>query len=274
MDSMVKERNEAKNRDKYRKDGILLGVELSGTSKSALLSLVRSSLKNKSKFFITTPNPEIIVKAQKDTDLMDALNASSIAIPDGVGVTLLAGLLGMKLKRIPGRVAMHWILEYANENKLSVFFLGSTKEVMDTVLLKINKDYPKVKANGSSDIVINNKGQSEIDRDTKQYIEIVKHINNYKPDILFVALGAPKQEKWIYSNLPKLNVGGAMTVGGSLDYYAGRMALPPGVVSRLGLEWLWRLCLEPNRFRRIANALLVFPYLVFWDQFSKMRSRQ
>ena len=86
-----------------------------------------------------------------------------------------------------------------------------------------------------------------------------KEINNFKPDLLFVAFGAPKQELWISKWQKKLNVRGMMAVGGSLDYYSGVVKEVPSSIKNLGLEWLWRLINEPKRLVRIFNAVVIFP---------------
>jgi N-acetylglucosaminyldiphosphoundecaprenol N-acetyl-beta-D-mannosaminyltransferase len=88
---------------------------------------------------------------------------------------------------------------------------------------------------------------------------VVRQINTFKPQLLFVAFGNPKQEIWIHNNLPKLNVGGAMAVGGAFRYVAGISKLPPKWMAACGLEWLWRLITEPKRISRILNAVIVFP---------------
>src|SRR3989338_5352072 len=91
---------------------------------------------------------------------------------------------------------------------------------------------------------------------------IIEHINAVKPEILFVALGHGRQEKWIYENFEKLpSVKLAMGVGGAFDFFAGRIRRAPKLLRSVGLEWLWRLILEPRRYGRILNAVLVFPYL-------------
>ncbi|MBI2055116.1 MAG: WecB/TagA/CpsF family glycosyltransferase [Candidatus Sungbacteria bacterium] len=88
-------------------------------------------------------------------------------------------------------------------------------------------------------------------------------INKFKPHLLFVAFGLPKQEIWLSKHMNRLNVRVAMVVGGSFDYAAGNVPIPPEGVSRAGFEWLWRLLTQPWRAKRIATALLVFPWLVF-----------
>jgi N-acetylglucosaminyldiphosphoundecaprenol N-acetyl-beta-D-mannosaminyltransferase len=95
----------------------------------------------------------------------------------------------------------------------------------------------------------------------------IARINEFKPHILFVGFNAPKQEKWVYKWLPHLKVGSAMVLGGTFDYFAGRAALPPEWMEKLGLEWLWRLIREPWRAPRIFNAVVVFPIRVVASRF-------
>lgn len=239
----------------------ILGVEVSVTSRGEVLKFVADSLKNKSKFFITTPNPEIIVAAQKDDELMTALNSADVALPDGVG-------LGIN-PRITGREMFESLLSTANRLQLRVYLLGATPEVNRLAIAKIKILYPRIKAKGNGDIKVNSKGYSVSERDRGVYIDIIRDINSFRPNILFVAFGAPKQEKWVYHNLKKLNIGGAMVVGGALDYFVGKAKLPPGFVSTMGLEWLWRGVREPRRIKRIFNAVVVFPLLVIKEKLWK-----
>lgn len=242
-----------------RKQPTILGVKVSVTSTGEVLDFVADSLKKRSKFFITTPNPEIIVEAQKDYELREALNSASIALADGAGLSL-----ALKIKeRITGRGMFELLLQFANRHGLRVYLLGAAPDVNKAAIAKINKIYPRVKVKGSGDIKVNKEGYSVIESDRGKHIAILRDIDNFGPHLLFVALGAPKQEKWVFHNLDKLNVGGAMVIGGALDYFVGKAVLPPAWVARAGLEWLWRAILEPRRIKRIFNAVFVFPFLVF-----------
>lgn len=245
----------------------ILGVGVSITTKSQVLSFVESSLKSKYKFFISTPNPEIVLKAQNDSELKEAIDESDIALPDGIGLTWAAKTLYVeKINRIQGRVMFEELLKLANRKKLKVFLLGSTKPSHEASMVKIGKLYPDLKVEGRYDIVVDNKGYSAIETDRKVHIDILKHINRFKPDILFVALGAPKQEKWVMHNLPNLDIGGAMVIGGTLDTFSGKISKPPSWMETAGLEWLWRLALEPQRFGRIFRATVVFPVAVLKER--------
>jgi len=248
----------------------ILGVDVSSTTQEEVLDFVLERLKKRKRFFISTPNPEIIVAAQKDKVLMEALNSADIALLDGVGLRLAANFE----ERLTGRGIFEKLLQMANEKCLKVFLLGATTDTNRKAVSRIKKIYPSIKVTGSGDIHLNKEGYSVIEEQKKKHIVILKDINKFKPDLLFVAFGFPKQEKWVFNNLPALNVGGAMVVGGTLDYFVGKMAKPPEWVARAGLEWLWRVHLEPERLGRILNATLVFPFLVFRGKLSRLLSPQ
>lgn len=240
----------------------ILGVSVSSTTQKEVLNFVLESLKHKQKFFISTPNPEIIVAAQKDTTLKTALNSANIALPDGIGL----GVAHNFKERLPGRVMFENLLRISNEKHLKVYLLGGSIEVNKKAVSRIENLYPNIKVDGSGDIHLDDEGYFVTEEEKKKYIVILKHINKFKPDLLFVAFGFPKQEKWVFNNLSNLDIGGAMVMGGALNYFVGKMPKPPRLMANLGFEWLWRLILEPKRIGRIFNAIVVFPFLVFWEK--------
>lgn len=245
----------------------LLGVKITGKDESALLSKIQTGLKIGRKQIIFTPNPEILVQASRDSKYKAILNKSDINIPDGVGITVLSKFCyGQKLQRIRGREFFLKLLRLADKNNLRVFFLGASKKVNEEAVNKARQDYPNANFDGASTPLLNRELQIDSEKDIVIYNEILDHINEYSPDVLFVALGAPKQEKWIINNLD-LKAKIFMGVGGSLDYFVGKTVLPPEFISRLGLEWIWRLCFQPKRIFRIFNAVVTFPYLVFRERF-------
>lgn len=243
------------------KHGKVLGVKVSITEEPEVLNFVENCLKNKKKFFITTPNPEIIVQAQDDRELKEAINSSDLALPDGAGLRFA----GIK-QRVTGREIFRKLLKYADEEKLKVYLLGAGKDVNSKAQKKAQKIYPSAEVKGAGGIQIDIKGYYVSEKDRKMSIDIIRDINNFVPDILFVAFGAPKQEKWIRHNLDGLNIGGAMVVGGTFDYFTGNAVLPPGWMAKAGLEWLWRLINYPSRAKRIFAATVVFPLLVIKEK--------
>jgi len=254
---------------KALKSAKILNIPVSSTSIDEVLDVVYSSLKSVSKFFITTPNPEIVVMAQSDTGLLEALQKADISVPDGIGLLWAAKYLGIKepLVRIRGRELMVQLVEFAHDQKKKIFLLGSSNEVVKACSLKLKKEYPRLKFEADSgwrldrDAYPTDKSQKILEK------KAIEKINKFKPDILFVAFGAPKQEKWVSNHFKELNIGGAMVVGGSLDYYSGVAKLPPSWMASIGIEWLWRLIQDPKRFTRIWNAIFIFPLLVAKSRF-------
>lgn len=245
----------------------ILNVGISSMSMDEVLMAVASRLKKGKTLFITTPNPEILVASQIDEGLREAVSSSDISVPDGVGIVWALKLLkGVALQRVRGRELFIRLLEIANERSLKVFLLGSTKSVIEASIKTVHKKFPEVDISGDKYVVLGQNAEFVSKEDSLKHKEIVSDINKFKPDMLFVAFGAPKQEKWIAKHLSELDVNVAMTIGGTLDYFSGKASLPPKLLADLGLEWAWRLIKEPWRARRIINAVIIFPILVLKEK--------
>lgn len=247
-----------------RKDVNILEVRLDSTSTASLLRIVRDKIAQKVKFTIVTPNPEIVMLAQKDADLRKTLNDADISLPDGFGLVLAARFLGEgALKRLPGREVFLDLVQLANKLNWKLYFLGGLGSEANDAKEILERSYKSVKIQASPGPRLDENANplSEIDR--KSESDTVEAINNFKPEILFVAFGAPRQEKWVAKWLPKLDVGGSMVVGGAFRYISGNATLPPKWLERMGLEWLWRLIAEPGRIKRIITATIIFPLSVF-----------
>jgi N-acetylglucosaminyldiphosphoundecaprenol N-acetyl-beta-D-mannosaminyltransferase len=257
--------------NKSHKDAEILKVEISSTDMDGVLEFVRGKLAKRQKFFISTPNPEMIVEAQGDSDFLEAINSSDLAIPDGIGLlwAMKVQVQVQDLKRLAGREVMLRLFEEADGNGWKVFLLGSTETVNRRACEKANKEFPSARFEGDGTLVLNKKGEGDTKLAISYEKDVVDRINKFAPDLLFVAFGAPKQEKWVKRNFERLNVGGVMVVGGALDYYVGKKPLPPKVFSSLGLEWAWRMVHERGHYRRVWRAVVVFPWLVLKSRLSK-----
>lgn len=254
-----------------KKSRELLGVKISITSKSEVLSFIESRIKNKEKFYIVTPNPENLLMATKDWLLEKAIRKSDLSIPDGIGLKFAYRFLFQEdLEIIKGRELFLDIINILNKKKSNVYLFGGeggeaekAKEVLQNtyknITFKSNFKFPKYNKN-CKPINLENR---------KLHKKIVGDIKLFEPDMVFVAMNTPKQEKWIFRNFYRLlNVTGAMAVGGTFNYIAGNMKLPPKWMEKLGLEWLYRFYQEPNRIIRILNAVIIFPLTVLkWKLF-------
>jgi N-acetylglucosaminyldiphosphoundecaprenol N-acetyl-beta-D-mannosaminyltransferase len=202
---------------------------------------------------IATINPEFVMKAQEDPLFKTILQQADLCIPDGIGL-VLAGYL--KRKRLPERVAgsdlVYRLAQEAANQGWNLFLLGAAPGVAEEARDVLLALYPRLQVAGTY------AGSPDPAEDEK----IVSLINETKAELLYVAYGAPGQDKWIARNRERLKtVKVAMGVGGSLDFISGRVSRAPDWMQRLGLEWLYRLYKEPWRWRRML-ALPRFAFMV------------
>lgn len=222
-----------------------LGVKIDDISLDQAIYIVETWLKKGGKRYIVTPNPEFIVRAQNDQEFMEILNKANLAIPDGVGLKLA----GVK-NRIAGVDLMEKLCEIASQKGLSVGLLGGKDNVAKLTAQKLAEKYPSLKISFAED-------GGEVDEQG----DLSSSSGRKKMDILFVAFGPPKQEKWIAKNLKNIPVKVAMGVGGAFDFLSGKIPRAPERIRNLGLEWLFRLTVEPWRIKR-QLALVKFVWLV------------
>jgi len=228
----------------------IFGIEIDTLTRKETLSRADGFLTDGEQHFIVTPNPEILLGAGKDEELWYILNQADLAIPDGIGLKFAALLSGVRLTRIAGADLMLDLLQAATDQKLKVAALNWRAGLSgrDEIKAAVQKKYPSL----SFEVFEIEKNGADINND---------EINRYAPALLFVTLGSPYQEKAIYHELPKLpSVRLAMAVGGSFDFLTGKRQRAPRWLRTIGLEWLWRLVIQPARWRRIYRAVLVFPY--------------
>lgn len=225
----------------------ILGVEFHILNEEgALARLIGFLGEDSSLKEVYTPNPEIVMLAQEDRELLDILNGADLVLADGIGIIIASKLKGLRLKdRVTGVDTMERLLAYCNEDKRSIFIFGGKPGVAKLACDNIKKKYKFIEIAGYDH------GYFKDEEEEK----IIEKINASKPDVLFVCLGAPKQEKWISKNKDRLNCKIAMGVGGSVDVYAGLVKRAPLAFQKLGLEWFYRLIKEPWRIKR----MLVLP---------------
>lgn len=249
----------------------ILGIRIDEVDLNSAIERVRNFLFSDEQHAIFTPNPEMVVKGKKDNFFVEAINKSSLNICDGFGLFVAARFKGMKLDRITGVDFMIEILKIAADNKLSIFLLGTRREdVVKETSLKLSTTIPGLKISGySPGLTVFEDEKGKLVYDQYDNDSIVDEVNRTKPSVLFVAFGMGKQEKWIVENLYKMtSVKVAMGVGGSFDFISGKTRRAPLLLRKIGLEWAYRLYVEPKRIGRIANATLKFIYLLFLEKLS------
>lgn len=202
-------------------------------------------------------NPEKNFSVPKDPELWEVFGQADLLIPDGIGVVMAARILyGAEINRTPGVKLMHRICEMAAQDGHKVFIYGAKEEVNAGAAEKLKELYPGIKIVGRSNGYVKDDEQPDL----------VKKINESGAEILFLALGSPKQEKWFAFNKDKLeHVKVCQGIGGTLDTIAGTVQLAPESWQKLGLEWLYRLIKEPKRLKR-QKVLPVFAFLVLWEK--------
>ncbi len=229
----------------------LLGVRIDDFTKEQWLKVVADLVRSEKKGeYLVRPNAEIITYAQKDPEFKNILNNATLAIPDGVGIETAAKILNLRLNnRCGGPESMLDVVKLAEENSFSIYLLGGKVQTVAKAARNLQKKFKNLKIRGY---------QSGYFTDSDQ---VINQINKLSPNIVFVGMGFPKQEKWIWENKDKLNVSLLVAEGGSFDYIAGEVKRAPVFIRKIGLDWLFRLVNQPWRLKR-QLALFKFSYLV------------
>jgi N-acetylglucosaminyldiphosphoundecaprenol N-acetyl-beta-D-mannosaminyltransferase len=204
-------------------------------------------INNATKTFLVTANPEIVYYAEKNPTYQKIIDQADFVIADGYGVILASKIIRNPLpEKIPGFEVMCELLARGNSHGWSAYFLGAKRDVIEQAISNIKVNYPHLTIAGFHDGYFSDSS------------EIVKELEDTKPDLVFVALGFPKQEKWIHEQFSEMEKGLFIGVGGSFDVLAGTVKRAPVIWRKLNLEWLYRLIKQPSRWRR----MLVLPIFV------------
>jgi len=231
----------------------VFGISITNEKKNTILKYVTDSIeKTSEKYFIVTPNPEMVVYASRHAEFKNILNSAGIALCDGMQLFRAARFLGKPVQeRITGVSFMDSLCNAVSEKPITVGFLGGRDGVAELTGECLARRYPGLKVRFISE---------EWDQNAK-LIRNSQFVIRNSIDILFVAFGSPKQEEWMAKNISKLNIRVMMGVGGAFNEIAGREKSPPAWIDRSGFKWLWRLCHEPWRWKR-QLALLNFVGMV------------
>lgn len=230
----------------------VLGVWVDNVSSNEALSIIEGFIASGSPHQVVTVNPEFIVAARRDAGFRAVLNAAALSLPDGVGVLWAGRFIGRPFKeRVTGVDTVQRVVALAAHKGYRLFFLGAAPGVAERMAAILKERFPGLKVAGT------HAGSPRPDCEES----IVSLVSVTRPDVLFVAYGAPQQDLWIARNLERLGVPVVMGVGGAFDFIAGEVRRAPAWIQRLGLEWLHRLWREPWRWRRML-ALPGFVALV------------
>lgn len=224
----------------------VLGIQFDDLTREEAAQAGARLLEEDKFHYVVTPNPEFILAAEKDEEFRRVLNGADLVLPDGIGVVYSAKIMGTPLKgRVPGIEFAADLLAHLNETGGRLYLLGAKPGVAEAAGRKIVEQYPNITLCGTQDGYF---------RDEEAALLKVAAA---RPDLIFVCLGAPKQEKWMARWGRHTGARLAVGLGGALDVFAGNVERAPESWQKLGLEWAYRLKKEPQRAGRMAKLPLV-----------------
>jgi N-acetylglucosaminyldiphosphoundecaprenol N-acetyl-beta-D-mannosaminyltransferase len=213
---------------------------------------------------VNTLSPHSWVTAREDELFHDSLMNSNFLLPDGVGIVMAARILkGEKIRKIAGSDLHIEVLKSLNERNSSCFYLGSSEQTLEKIRAKVENEYPSIKTGIFSPPFKN----VFSDEDNSA---MLKAVNDFNPEVLFVGMTAPKQEKWVHEHRNKINAPVICSIGAVFDFYTGNVKRPGEFWISIGLEWLPRLLREPRRlWRRTVVSTPVFMWCVLKEKMRK-----
>ncbi len=222
----------------------ILGIRVDNISLEYALGRIEAFLRDGETHMIITPDSPAILTALEDEEYRKILDEADMVVPDGIGIVIAGRLLGQPISgRLPGIELMGAILRRASFHGRRVFLVGAKKGVAKRAAFNMKRAFPGIEIVGVSDGYFDKRGEKEL----------IERIRRSRPHYLFVGMGVPKQEKWMYRNRHLLRVPVMMGVGGSFDVWAGDIKRAPLLLRKIGLEWLYRAILEPWRIRKILK---------------------
>jgi N-acetylglucosaminyldiphosphoundecaprenol N-acetyl-beta-D-mannosaminyltransferase len=236
------------------------GIPIDKVTMNEAVEIVKCFLTEEKTHTIYTPNAEIMMAALEDPELYKILCEADMLVADGAGVVLGSRILGRSVpEKVSGIDLVKNTFSIKLDRKIKYYLFGGKPGIAEVAGENILKDYSNIEISGFTNGFFSYQDEKEI----------VNKINSSGSDILLVALGVPKQEKWISRYRDDLKVKVCIGVGGSLDVFAGKVNLAPDFFRKNGLEWLYRLYKEPWRFKR----MLKLPKLIFHVLYLRLKKR-
>lgn len=241
-----------------------LGASISTGSYKSFIDRIMDLAQTRISSYICVMNVHMLMEARQDKNFARIVNNADMTTPDGMPLVLgMNSLYNSNQERVAGMDLISSLLNRAETEKTGVFFYGSTDDVLDTIRLKCYKDYPELIISGSYSPPFRALSAEE-DK------EVINHINRSNAGIVFVALGCPKQEKWMATMKGKINAV-MIGLGGAFPVFAGTQSRAPKWMQRYSLEWLFRLSQEPGRLWKryfVTNSLFL---LLFAKEFVSIK---
>lgn len=231
----------------------ILGIPIDAVMMNEAVLRVGNMLKSAGQHHVMTPNSEMLVEGQRNPAFRAVMQSATLNLPDSVGILRAARWVGQEIaERVSGVDFVEQLCGKLDQN-VPVFFLGGRGGVGERARDKLGMKNAELRIVGTYE-------GSPRDADAE---DIIQRVNSSGAHLLLVAYGAPQQDLWIakhFSKMPCVRV--AIGVGGTFDFLSGRITRAPKWMQHMGLEWLWRLCKEPQRWKRMIHATIVFPFLV------------
>ena len=223
----------------------VLGVAFDNVTMDEAVDRALAMLEEDRPHLVATPNPEIVQRANRDPEFAEILSKADLVVPDGVGVIYAAKILGRPLRaRGPGIALASNLLARIAGTGRRLFLLGAAPGIAEQAAVNLQAAYPGLLVCGTHDGYFQEDGP------------VAEAIRRARADVVFVCLGAPKQEKWIAANGGAAGAKLYIGLGGAMDVFAGKVERAPESFQKLGLEWLYRLMKEPSRIGRMAKLPL------------------
>ncbi|MBR4944322.1 MAG: WecB/TagA/CpsF family glycosyltransferase [Peptococcaceae bacterium] len=220
----------------------ILGVGIDKVNSQQAMDRIGEFIASGKSHQIVTANAEIIYQASKNEKMRNVINKAQMVTADGSGVVWASKQLGEPLEqRVTGIDLVNSICEQSAKDKWKIYILGSAPGVAATAAVNIRNKFPGCNIIGTHHGYFN----------AKEEKQILAELEQLKPDVLFVALGAPKQEYWIADHLSDLGIPVGMGIGGSMDVLSGNVKRAPKWMQKMSLEWLYRVLIQPARFKRV-----------------------
>lgn len=233
----------------------ILGFSIENWQLKELIEEVPKYFKMNKKMLLTSLNPQILLMALKDEQVGKYLHQSTHRFPDGIGVVKVSKWTSGNIQeRVAGIEVMMELIRFAEKNSKSIFLYGASPNVVEKAVLNLKRQHPELKVAGYID------GYT-----TKSDKEIIRNINDSQADIIFVALGSPKQEKWLLKYYSQLDSTVFQNVGGSFDVISGEVNRAPAWIIEHNLEWLYRSLSNPKRIYRILQLPVFVVKSLYWN---------
>lgn len=241
------------------------GLVIHGLNRLEIAKKIDEYDEQEKRLWIVTANPEILLEAKRDAGYWQALHGADFRTVDGFGLQMAGWLNDASPARLSGVELAEMIFARADKKKQKVALLGGQEGAADKSAWLMRSKFPNLKISAFQGGQVDDNGMGDHAAETALH-----NLQSEAPEVLFVAYGHPKQEKWIaknLNNLPSLKI--IMGIGGTFDFWSGKIKRAPSFLQKLGLEWLWRLYQEPHRWRRIINAVLIFPLVIVKEYLGK-----